>query len=295
MKNIFYYLTPALIWGSTWLVIKFQLGVVDPMVSVVYRFAAAGIILGLFCLLRRLPLKFTLKDHLFMAAQGLLLFGVNYWMVYFSEQYLTSGLVALMFSTIAFLNIFYERLFLKVPMQTSMLTGAFIGFTGVALVFRPEIAALTLSNKIIVGILIAFIAANLASLGNITSAHNQKNRLPVIQTNAFAMSYGAASMLLVALITRTPFALDTSTAYMISLSYLAVFGSIIAFGAYLTLIGRIGAGKAAYVALVIPVIALIFSTIFEGFRWSVYSFAGLGLILIGNLLVILTRQKKIKS
>ncbi len=126
-------------------------------------------------------------------------------------------------------------------------------------------------------------ATLLASLGNITSARNQRHGLPIVQTNAFGMGYGALAMYLVILLAGKPLALDLSVIYMGSLLYLALFGSVIAFGCYLTLVGNIGADRAAYATLLFPIVALLISTVWEGYLWTVSSAVGVALILLGNL------------
>ena len=125
-----------------------------------------------------------------------------------------------------------------------------------------------------------------ASFGNILSARNQKKGLPVVQTNAFGMAYGSLFMLTAALLARKPFLVDPSLAYLGSLFYLALFGSVIAFGCYLTLIGKIGADRAAYATLLFPVIALLLSTLFENYHWSPTAIIGVVVILSGNTLVV---------
>jgi drug/metabolite transporter (DMT)-like permease len=129
----------------------------------------------------------------------------------------------------------------------------------------------------------------MASLGNILSARNQRFRLPVIQSNAYGMGYGALALLLFSLGAGKEFGFDVSVAYIGSLLYLAVLGSIVAFGCYLTLLGRIGADRAAYVTLLIPIVALCISTVFEGYCWTGYALTGLGMVLIGNVMVLKRR------
>src|SRR5579864_6564490 len=145
MSDLALYAWAVLIWGSTWLAIKFQLGVVAPAVSVAWRFAAAALMLMAYARLRRLPLRFDARTHAWLALQGLLLFGINYVLVYRSEQTLTSGLVALIFSLITFCNIVGLRLFFSVPVKPTALAGAILGVIGVALVFWPELANFSMS------------------------------------------------------------------------------------------------------------------------------------------------------
>ena len=147
MKNITLYLITVIVWGSTWLAIKYQLGSLDPMVSVVYRFGLATVILMAFCYIRGLNLKFSLKDHLFMALLGTFLFSINYWLVYVAELYLTSGLVAVLFSSIVFMNMANGSIFLGTPVEKNMVIGAVLGIIGIVMIFMPEIESFDLSDK----------------------------------------------------------------------------------------------------------------------------------------------------
>lgn len=287
MKNFILFSVSAIIWGSTWLVIKFQLGLVDPIISVSYRFILASFILLVFCRISGLNLKYNVKEHLFFALQGFFLFGINYWLVYLAEVHLPSGLVAVIFSMIIFFNIFNGAIFIGSPIRVRVIAGAALGIVGIGLVFKQELLSFSLSSDNSLALVIAGLGALTASLGNITSVHNQKINLPVIQTNAFGMMYGALFMLIISLIMGKHFSFEISYAYIGSLLYLSIFGSIIAFTCYLTLLGKIGADKAAYVTLIIPVIALILSTIFEEYTWTLYAFIGVALILIGNMLVLI--------
>lgn len=286
MKNFILYIIPAFIWGSTWLAITFQLGVVDPLVSVLYRFLLAAIILFIYCSIIKMNLKYNAKQHFFMALQGIFLFGINYLLVYLAEVHLKSGLVAVIFSTIIFLNIFNGFVFLKSKIRLNVLGSALIGFIGILLVFKDELLGFNFSSEKSSALLLSFLSVIAASLGNIISAYNQKNKLPVVQTNAFGMLYGSLLMLLLVFITNTSFSFDVTFRYIGSLIYLAVFGSIIAFYSYLTLLGKIGADRAAYVTLVFPIIALLFSTFFEDYTWSLFALLGVGLITLGNFLML---------
>ena len=286
MKNLILYVIPAFIWGSTWLAITFQLGVVDPLVSVFYRFLLAAIILFIYCSMIKMNLKYNAKQHLFMALQGVFLFGINYWLVYLAEVNLKSGLVAVVFCTIIFLNIFNGLIFLKSKIRLNVVTSALIGFVGIILVFKDELLNFNFSSEKSSALILAFLSVITASIGNILSAYNQKNKLPVVQTNAYGMLYGALLMLLLVFITNTPLSFDPSFRYISSLIYLAVFGSIIAFYSYLTLLGKIGADRAAYVTLVFPIIALLLSTFFEEYTWSLFALLGVVLITAGNFLML---------
>jgi len=290
MNNYLLYILTILIWGSTWLAIKFQLGAVDPMVSVAYRFALASTLLIAYCSIAGLKMRFSIKDHLFIALQGSLLFSLNYWLVYLAEVHLTSGLVAVIFSTLVFMNVVNGLIFLRTPVKHQMIMGAVVGIGGIAFIYWPEITAFEISDKGLYGLVLSFGSVFMASLGNIISARNQENGLPVIQTNAYGMAYGSVIMFLFALASDRTFSFSFSWEYTLSLFYLAVFGSIAAFGFYLTLLGRIGAGKAAYAIMVVPVVALGFSTVFEGYRWTLSAVFGLFLVLAGNAILLEQRQ-----
>jgi len=294
MKNLILYIIPAFIWGSTWLAITFQLGVVDPLVSVFYRFLLAAIILFVYCSMIKMNLKYNTKQHLFMALQGVFLFGINYWLVYLAEVHLKSGLVAVIFSTIIFMNIFNGVIFLKSKIRMDVVTSALIGFAGIILVFKDHILDFNFSSEESSALLLSFLSVIAASLGNIISAYNQRNKLPVVQTNAYGMLYGSLLMLILVFIIGTPISFDVSFRYIGSLIYLAVFGSIIAFYSYLTLLGKIGADRAAYVTLVFPVIALLLSTFFEDYTWSLFALLGVALITAGNFLMLKKAHEPVK-
>jgi drug/metabolite transporter (DMT)-like permease len=291
-QNLFLYLFTVLIWGSTWLAIKFQLGSVDPILSVVYRFTLASLILLAFAGLRKINLRFTARQHLFFALQGALLFSINYLLVYLAEQRLTSGLVAVIFSTLVFMNILIGALFLGTPVRWNVLVGALIGLVGITLVFLPELTAFSLQDSGFVGLLLSLGGTLSASFGNIVAARNQREGLPVVQINAFGMGYGAILMIIVAWITGANFTFEMTPAYILSLVYLSVFGSVIAFGAYLTLLGRIGADRAAYSSLLFPIVALGLSMLFEGYQWSLPALVGVLLVLVGNFIVLSKQPKR---
>jgi len=170
--------------------------------------------------------------------------------------------------------------------RTRVMIGAGLGLMGLAFVFWPELSSLSLSSQKTVGVVLALIATISASLGNVISARNQRHELPVVQTNAYGMLYGALFMLVFALLRGTQLQFDTSPSYILSLFYLAIFGSVIAFGSYLTLLGRIGLDRAAYVTVLFPVIALMLSTIFEDLSWGIFQLLGVLLIFLGNAVVV---------
>ena len=284
------YLSSVLIWGSTWFAIKFQLGVVAAEVSLVYRFGIAAILLLLFCILSGRRLSYTPRQHAFIALQGLFLFSSNYLVFYWATELLTSGIVALMFSTVILMNIVNGALFMGSRVRPRVILGASFGIAGIAAIFWAEVSGVGDNADTWRGLWMCLLATWFASVGNIISARNQKNGIPVIQTNAWGMGYGALIMAIYALMSGTTFNYEPTLSYSLSLIYLSVFGSILAFGAYLTLVGRIGADKTAYAAVLFPVIALGISTVLEDYQWTSGAIFGFALVLLGNY-IVLTRGR----
>jgi len=287
MSTLQLYLATILIWGSTWLAIKFQLGIVPPAVSVVWRFALAAAMLLAYARWKGLNLRFSARNHAWMALQGLVMFGINYVCVYLSEQYLASGLVAVAFSLIVFCNIIAIRIFFGTPINLKSLFAALLGVAGVALVFWPEVADFSTSAGGPEGVILAIVGTVVASLGSIAAIRNQvHNHLPIIPLNGFAMLYGTFFVALYAAFSGDAFSFDWSFSYVASLIYLALFGSVLAFGAYLTLLKRIGADRAGYTGVAVPVIALLLSTLVENLHWQVPMVAGVALCVLGNVLML---------
>ena len=189
MLNLFLYVSTALIWGSTWLAIKLQLTQVPPILSVSYRFCLAAFILLVYCWLTRKRLKFSLQDHSFMMVQGFSLFGLSYICSYMATAYMTSGLVAVIFSTILLWNIINLRIFMRQPVAWRALYGGILGLVGICIVFWNDLVSFSATRSLI-GLLIAIAGAYLASLGNVVGSRNAKRGVPVTQANAFGMAYG---------------------------------------------------------------------------------------------------------
>jgi drug/metabolite transporter (DMT)-like permease len=273
MTNYLLYLITAFIWGSTWLAIKFQLGVVHPTWSVAYRFAIAAILLIIYCVLTEHKMRFTRREHMVMALQGLFMFSLNYIFYYIGSQYFMSGLVAVIFASIIIMNIVNTRIFFGTPLVARVIIGALLGLVGLGIVFSSQLKTLNIEQMgwtyFATGLGICTLGTFIASLGNMVSVYNQKLKLPILQSNAFGMLYGSVFVAVVALVMGYPATFDTSFNYVSSLLYLVIFGSILAFGCYLKLLGRIGAERAAYAFVLLPVIALGLSTAFENFNWTI--------------------------
>lgn len=285
------YVTAVLIWGSTWLAIEYQFGVVPPEVSIFYRYVLASLILFSWCLARNIPMRFGLKAHSRFALLGLLLFTLNYVLTYHGQRYITSALMSIAFSTMVWMNIVNLRLFFGEKSGWSVLVGATLGIVGMTLMFAPAVEHVTLQDATVTGALLGVTATYIASLGNMTAHLSQKEKLPVLQSNAWGMTYGAAFNGIIALAMGREFTFDASLSYVVSLTYLSLFGSVIAFGAYLTLIGRIGAVRAGYMTILSPVVAIVLSALFEDMQFSVIMVAGMAMVLAGNYFVLRKRAQ----
>lgn len=284
MRSVALYAVTVLIWGTSWLAIIYQLGVVDPMVSVAYRFILAAVIMHGLCWVRRQPMRFSRRDHCFLALQGASLFALNYWLFYNAELHIASGLAAVVFSTIIVWNILIGAVWIRHPLDRRVLLGAGLGLCGIALVFWPEVQDFEANETGLYGLGLSIVATILASLGNIASARNQQAGISVLSSNAWAMTYGAGLMVLLALVSGKPFDFMATPLYVGALLYLSVFASVIAFWSYLTLVGEIGPDRAAYATLLFPLVALGLSTVFEDYVWTLPAIIAVCLILGGNLL-----------
>ena len=293
MNNSVLYALTVLIWGSTFFAIEFQLGIVAPEVSVFYRFAAASAILFGWCGLRGLKLRFALREHLRFALLGTLLFGINYVLTYNSQQYIVSALAAIAFAMLPWMNMLNGRLLFGTRTTPRVILGAVFGIVGITAVFSPQISEFSFDDATFFGFALALLAALSASFGNMASQASQRAKLPILQSNAWGMLYGAVCVGCIAAFSGQAFTFDLSAGYIISLGYLTIFGSIVAFGAYLTLLGRIGADRAGYATVVFPVVAVALSALYEGLAIDVTMAAGFVLVLIGNVLVLGGQKKRI--
>ena len=286
MTSILLYAAVVLVWGSTWIMIKFQLGVVPPEASVAYRFTIAAVLMFGWAVMRGLPLHFSLRDHLLIALQGALIFSTNFVLIYLGAADLTTGLIAVIFSTASIQTLLFSSLLLRRRPDARVVLGAVLGTLGIAIIFRPELAGFALDSGAGLGLLLCVGGTASFSLGNIVTARNQAAGLSVRGSTAWAMAYGAALLFVFAILRGKSFLFDPAFPYVGSLLYLAVFGSVIAFACYFALLGRIGAERATYVTVLFPVVALSISTLFEGYQWTAAAFLGVLLTLLGNVLVL---------
>ncbi len=290
MSNWLLYVVTVLVWGTTWIAIEFQIGDVAPEVSVFYRYLFAAVLLFAWCRIQGRQLRFGARAHGRFVLLGLLLFSVNYIVTYHAQLYITSALTAIVFSTMLWMNIINSRLFFGTRIDRGTIAGSILGIIGIMFLFLPEVENLSLGDATIYGAGLAVLGALIASLGNMVSQGAQKEGLPIVQSNAWGMFYGAILTGSIAFGQGQDFIFAWSAEYAISLVYLAIFGSIIGFGSYLTLLGRIGADKAGYAMVMFPVVAIFISIFFGEVSLNGNIIVGISFVLLGNVLTLRTRS-----
>jgi drug/metabolite transporter (DMT)-like permease len=293
--NAFLYLSVVLIWGSTWLAIAMQQGQVASLISIFYRFAVAGAIMIVFMLATRRLRRFSLKDHLFCLLQGCLIFGFNFYCVYQAAAYITSGLESVIFSMAVMFNAVNSVIFFRQKLSANILPACLLGLIGIIALFWQDLFANEVAFDSLKGIGLCVIGTFSFSLGNMVSLRQQRHGLDILSSNTYAMTYGAIVVAIIASVQGLSFLPDFSLRYIGSLLYLSVFGSVIAFAAYFSLIGRIGASQAAYSTLLSPLVALGLSTVYEGYQWQINAVFGLALILLGNLVMFAKFEFSVKK
>ena len=290
MSNSLLYIVTVLIWGSTWIAINFQLGTVVPEASVAYRFGLAAILLFIYCQFKKLPLAMSKSQHLRLAVFGMSLFGLNYFLLYQAQQHINSAMTCIAFSMLTLINLFNARFWYGNPITPQIALGSIIGLLGVVTLFWPEVQELSLTDATALGFALCLLGTLSASTGNMISIKNQKSNMPIVQSNAWGMLYGCLFMTLLTLVQGKSFSFEFSFGYISSLLYLSIFGSVIAFGCYLSLMTKIGPHKTSYVNVLFPAIAVLLSTLFEGFEWHSYTVVGMACIFGGNLIVMIKPQ-----
>lgn len=292
MNNITLYGITVLIWGSTWFAINFQLGNVAPEASVVYRYLLASLTIFIYCFVKKQSLKFSLKQHGQLFLFGSCLFGTNYFFLYTAQQSINSALACIAFSTLLIMNIVNARLFFGTKIAPTVYIGGLLGLTGIIILFLPQASELSFSDTTVIGFTLCLLGTLSASFGNMLSIKNQQDGFKIMPANAWAMGYGALFMTIILLVQGKEFSFDWSAEYIISLFYLSIFGSVIAFACYLSLLTKIGAHKASYANILFPAVAVLISTLFENFEWTTYTVLGFSAIMLGNL-VLLIKPKKV--
>jgi drug/metabolite transporter (DMT)-like permease len=284
------FLLTALIWGSTWLVIKDQLAAAPPSWSVTYRFAIAGIGMALLALLRGESFRITAGGHVFALTIGITQFFANFNFVYRAELHLTSGIVAVLFGLLMLPNAILGWVFLRQRVTPRFLVGGLVGLAGIAALLVNEAQNASMHGNVALGIVFTVIAIISASCANIATAAPAAQRVPVVVLLSWAMLWGTLLDALFALVVAGPPVFPSSLRYWSGVAYLGLIGSVLAFPLYYTLVRKLGAGRAAYNGVVVPVVAMALSTVFEGYRWSPLAIAGALLALAGMVIALRARN-----
>lgn len=275
-----------LIWGTTWYAIKFQLAATAPDVGVALRFTLAAALLGGWCLVRGIPLTFSRRTQAWLALLGVLGFSASYLFVYYAEVHIVSGLVAVGYAALPLVNMLLDRAFLQTPMSRRIAIGGMFGVIGITLVFWPEFERLKAGAPLLLGASLTAAAVIASGLANVVVARNQARGIAGWAPLALAMGWGALASWGFVALHGEPVRVEWTAAFVLSLLYLALFGSAIAFGAYYALIGRIGAARSAYVGVMATILALLVSAVFEGYDWRFATFVGVALAVAGNVLAM---------
>ena len=279
------------IWGSTWIVIRDQLGVVPPSWSVTYRFLVAGVAMAAWALWRGESLKLDRRGIVFACTLGFFQFVGNFNFVYRAEHHITSGLVAVIFALMLVPNAVLGRIFLKQKLGPQLLVGSVIAIAGVALLLIHELRADPAgAGAVALGIALTLGGVMSASTSNIMQGTSVARAYPMAAMLAVAMLAGAAMDGAFAWITTGPPTIDPRPAYIAGVLYLGLAASALAFPLYFGVIRAIGPAKAAYSGVIVPVIAMLLSTVFEGYRWSALPAAGA--VLAGIGLIVALRAKR---
>jgi drug/metabolite transporter (DMT)-like permease len=289
-RDLFAIVFCTLAWGTTWFAITFQLGVVDPVVSVTYRFALSAVLLFAWCVLRRESLALTRAQHIAAFGVGFFTFAINYSLVYWAEERVTSAVVAVMFASLAFLNLIGFRIAFGQRPPLLAWAAAMLGIAGVALLSWEEIANANFGMRATIGIGLTVIAVTASVVGNIFARRGEMASTPLIASTGWAMAYGSALLALYALASGKTWAFEPTWGYTLSLFYLAVIGSVIAFALYYGLARRRGYATASYISALAPPVAMLVSTLFEDKVWGLLALGGVVFVLCGQFLLLRVRR-----
>lgn len=285
----FAFIVCTLIWGSTWFVIRAQLGEVPPSWSVTWRFALGAAVMFGLCLVRGKSLRLTGHQHGFALLVAVSQFVLNFNLVYRSEQYLASGLVSLTFAFLLVTNTTLSAIFLGQRVTGRFMIGSAIGLAGVALLFAPDLGKPG-GEQMGLGLALAFGGVISASVANVLQATPQGRAMPLEAGIAWAMAWGALIDGAVAWGISGPPVISTAPVYLAGLAYLGIAASAVAFNLYYILIRTVGAGPAAWNGVAVPVVAMALSTLLEGYQWTLTAVAGIALALIGLIIALKAKQ-----
>lgn len=281
----------TMIWGSTWLVITGQLGIVPPAWSITYRFFIGAAVMFVYAAVTTSTIRLDREGHLWAAALGIPQFCLNFNCVYLAERHVTSGLVAVVFALLLVPNTFLSRIFLKHHFSAQFLIGSLIAVAGVAFLFVQELRTTQLgAMEVTVGIGLTLLGVVSASIGNVIQAAERLRSRSIAVMVAWAMAYAAIGNLLIAWILYGPPVFDQRISYVAGLFYLGVIASAVTFPLYFRIIQIIGPGRAAYTSLLIPIIAMALSTVFEGYAWSLLAIVG-GILALAGLFIALRARR----
>ena len=276
----------AMIWGTTWYAITLQLGTVPTIASIVWRFGLAALLLFIVSAVIRQPLKLTRAQHLAALGQGAFAFSVSYAFTYAAEGHVASAIVAVTFASLTFINLVLFRLAAGQKAAAASWGGAVLGLVGVAVLSGGEVLGTGFDQRAAIGVGLALIATTASAFGNFFAWKGQNAGSAAIPSTAWAMAYGTGLLVIFGLATGVRFHIDPTPAYVGSLLYLSIFGSVIAFGLYFTIARTIGYAMASYISALTPPIAMLVSVMFEGATFGWTALAGLLLVLSGQLLLI---------
>ncbi|MGB7988451.1 MAG: DMT family transporter [Candidatus Methylophosphatis roskildensis] len=276
----------VLIWSTTWIAITFQLDDVAPAVSIFWRFGLAALLLAAYCVARGFALRTTLAAQRELIAMGAFMFCGAYLLIYYAEIYLVSGLVAVGYSASPLVNMLTSRIAFGTRISRRVLIGGLLGLAGVVCVFWPEFSRIEADRGALLGAVFTAAGVLASAIGNVFSSRAQRHGGNVWQKMAWAMGWGACLAGTIALIKGESFGLPASPAYLIALLYLAIAGSIITFASYLTLLETIGAARAGYIGVIVPIVALAISSVFEQYDWHPLAHAGILLAVAGNVFIL---------
>ena len=280
------------IWGSTWFVITGQIADVPAAWGVFYRFMLATPALFMLAVVMGNRLKLNRAEHLLALGVGIAQFSGNFLFVYHSEQHITSGIVAVMFALLMVPNAIFARVFIGEQVQGGFIGGSLVAIVGVALLLVHEWNAAPLGGNVGLGILLAIGGMIAASLANVVQANPTGRGVPMVSLLSWAMLYGTAFDLVYALATEGAPVVPTGWQFWAGTAYLAIIGSVVTFPLHYNLVREIGAGKTAYNAIVTVCVAMLLSTLFEGFKWDALSAGGMALALLGMGLALRARRVK---
>lgn len=274
------------VWGTSWYAIKLQIGVVAPEVSLVWRFGAAALIMLAWVTVARAPVRFPAEIHVRFAVMGVTMFSTNFAMFYIAGSFVTSGLLAVIFSLTSIVNVLFSALWLRERLELRVAVGALLGIAGIGCLFYPEIRGTEFDVRALFALMLGLFGVLSFCTGNMVARTIQHSGISLRSQNMWGMVYGTLWMLVLALLSGERFIIDPSPAYLGSLAWLALLSTVVAFAAYLTLLRRIGPGRAGYVTVMFPVVALAVSTLLEDYRWTLVGGLGVALALAGNYLVL---------